>query len=111
MIYYQVCILHINFIYMYSAFVEDPFLCLINLALLGNTFVSFFGNGQLDTVGLGQRYVWFHSLSDYENVGETGSKSVTCGVLNVDDVEGTRMAFSVHDGSYSTGVTTSSDHA
>lgn len=40
-----------------------------------------------------------------------GGKSVAEGVLNVDDIEWTRMTFSVDDGSDSPQVTTARDHA
>jgi len=36
---------------------------------------------------------------------------MTSGILNVHNIERTRMSFSVHDGSHTTSVATSSDHA
>ena len=40
-----------------------------------------------------------------------GGKSVLVHILDVDDVEGSGMSLPVHDGSDTTGVAASSDHA
>merc|ERR1712008_208072 len=53
----------------------------------------------------------FAALTNHENVAHAGSKSMTNGILNVHNIERTRMSFSVHDGSHTTSVATSSDHA
>merc|ERR1740129_1432138 len=71
----------------------------------------FFCSGEFDTLALGQTDVRLAALTNHENVAHACSKSMTGGILNVHNIERTRMSFSVHDGSNTTGVATSSDHA
>lgn len=81
--------------------------------ILGNlkTFVTFFSSGELDTLALGQADVRLTALTNHKNVAHSGSEGVTGGILNVHNIERTRMSFPVHDGSNTSSVTASSDHA
>ena len=46
-----------------------------------------------------------------EDISNPGGEGVTVGVLDVDNVEGSGMSLTGHDGSHPTGVTSSGDHA
>ena len=63
----------------------------------------------LDTLALGQADPWL-LLADDEDVVLTGSERVVDGVLDVDDVETTIVAFSVSDDTNTTQVTTTNNH-
>jgi len=75
------------------------------------TFVSLFGCGEFDTIALRQADVGFVALADHENVSQTCSESVTISVLDVNNIERSRMSFPMHNGTDTTGITTSGDHA
>lgn len=49
--------------------------------LVTQTLVPLFGHSELDTVALGKGDVGLRRLSDHEDVGQTGGKSVTSVVL------------------------------
>jgi len=57
--------------------------------------VSFFDKRKLDTLLLGEGDNGFLAGADAENVGKTGSETVTTGVLNVSDLVGTGMVLDV----------------
>jgi hypothetical protein len=59
------------------------------------TLVSFFDKRKLDTLLLGEGDNGFLAGADAENVGKTGSETVTTGVLNVSDLVGTGMVLDV----------------
>ena len=80
---------------------------LTKLVLAGQALVSLVG----DPSTPGQGDVRLRALADDEDVGQTGGEGVAVGVLDVDDVEGSGMPLAVDDGSDSTGVATSGDHA
>lgn len=81
-----------------------------NLLLLGSSGVSLLGNGELDTLTLGQRDERLVSLSDNKHVGESGDKLVIESVLDMDDIEASLVSFSVGDGSDSAHVSSSGGH-
>merc|ERR1719444_64066 len=74
------------------------------------SLVSLLSDGELDSLGLGKGDVRLVALADDEDVSNPGSEGVTVGVLDVDDVEGSGMSLTGHDGTHPAGVTPSSDH-
>jgi len=75
------------------------------------SLVSLLSNGELDTLGLGKGDVRLVALANDEDISNPGGEGVTVGVLDVDNVEGSGMSLTGHDGSHPTGVTSSGDHA
>lgn len=71
--------------------------------------VSLLGDGELDTLALGQRDPWLLG-SDDENVVLTGSERVVYGVLDVNNVEASVVALAVGDDTNATHVATTSGH-
>merc|ERR1711899_371689 len=65
----------------------------------------------LYSLALGQRDVRLVALADDEHVVDPSGESVAVGVLDVDDVERSRVSLSRHDGSHSASVPPSSHHA
>ncbi len=72
---------------------------------------SFFEGSQGNTFFLGEGDPRVLSLSDHENVADSGGERVTSGVSDVDDIETTDVSISVDDDTDSTDVVTGSDHA
>ncbi len=68
----------------------------ILLALLSQTLVTLLGNRQLDTGTLGQADVGLVALPDHEDVRHASGEAVTVGILDVDNVEGSRMSLPVN---------------
>lgn len=52
-----------------------------------------------------------HTLTNDEDVGDTGGEDTVQRVLDVDDFETTNVTFTVNDDTNTTNVTTASDHA
>lgn len=77
--------------------------------MLSSSSVTFFSNGQLDTLTLWQGDVWLTLFTDNENVVQSGDESVVQGVLDVNQVETTIVSFLVNDGTDTTQVTTTGD--
>lgn len=77
------------------------------LKLLG----SFLEDGELDSFLLREGDHGCVVLSDDEDVAESGSERVVDGVLDGDDVEGSRVAFDVLDGSDASAIASLGDHA
>jgi hypothetical protein len=73
------------------------------------TLVSFFDKRKLDTLLLGEGDNGFLAGADAENVGKTGSETVTTGVLNVSDLVGTGMVLDVLEDTDATDIVSSSD--
>jgi hypothetical protein len=73
------------------------------------TTISLLGNGQLDTLALGQTDPWL-LLADDEDVALSGSERVVNGIFDVNDVETTIVSFTVSDNTNTTHVTTTSNH-
>jgi len=78
------------------------------------TFGGLLQDRLLDTLALGKRNQCLRGLSvrlaDYENVSKSSSERISNGILDVNDIERSRVSLSVNDDTYSTQVTTSSDH-
>lgn len=77
--------------------------------MLSSSSVTFFSNGQLDTLTLWQGDVWLTLFTDNENVVQSGDESVVQGVLDVNQVETTIVSFLVNDSTDTTQVTTTGD--
>lgn len=75
----------------------------------GATAVTLLGDGELDTLALGQGDPGL-VLADDEDVALTGGKGVVDGVLDVDNVEATVVALTVGDDADTAHVTTTGDH-
>jgi len=58
-----------------------------HLDLGGQALVSLLSGGHSDTVALWQGDVSLVTLADDEDVLKTGGECVSCGILNVNDVE------------------------
>jgi len=84
---------------------------MLSLGLGGEPLVTLLGDGHADSLTFGQRHPRLGSLADREDVIQSGGEGVSGGILNVDDVEGSGMLFTVHDDADATQVTASSDHA
>ena len=76
---------------------------------VGSAAISLLGNGELDTLALGQRDPGLVRADD-EHVVLACSEGVVNGVLDVDNVETTIVALTVGDDTDTTHVTTTSDH-
>jgi len=76
---------------------------------MGTATVTLLGNGELDTLALWQRNPWSVG-SDNENVALTCGEGVIDGILNVDNVETSVVAFTVSDDTNTTHVVTTGDH-
>lgn len=76
---------------------------------VGSAAISLLGNGELDTLALGQGDPGLLRADD-EDVGLTGGEGVVNGILDVDDVETTIVPLTVGDDSDTTHVTTTGDH-
>ena len=71
--------------------------------------VSLLGDGELDAPALGQRDPRLVLAND-ENVGLTGGEGVVNGVLEVDDVEASVVAFTVGDDTNTAHVAAAGNH-
>jgi hypothetical protein len=76
---------------------------------LSSAAISLLGDGQLDTLALGQGDPGL-VRTDNEDVVLACSESVVNGVLDMDDVETTIVTFTVGDDTNTTHVTTTGDH-
>lgn len=81
------------------------------LSVRFNSGSSFFKGGQGNTLFLGEGNPRVLSLSDHENVADSGGESVTSGISDVDDIETTDVSISVDNNTDSTNVVTGGDHA
>jgi len=80
--------------------------------LLGSKSDStLFNDRKLDSLTLGQGDLGGGTLTDNEHIAQTGSELVVSSVLNVDDIEGTRVALTVYDGTNTSLILSLSDHA
>lgn len=71
--------------------------------------VALLGDGQLDTLALGEGNPGLLAAND-EDVALTGGESVVNGILEMDDVEATIVTLTVGDDTNTAHVTTTSDH-
>merc|ERR1719436_446331 len=81
--------------------------CLPSLAHLG---VAVLDDAQLHTVALGQRNPWLAAFANHEHVLQPRRESVTDGILDVDDLEGTRVALTMHDDAHTAHVVSAAYH-
>jgi len=87
-------------------------LYLFSLLSVGfNSGGSFFEGSQGNTLFLGEGNPRVLSLSDHEDISDSGGESVTSGVSDVDDIETTDVSISVDNNTDSTDVVTGGDHA
>lgn len=77
--------------------------------VLSPTAVTLLGDGELDTLALGQGHPRLLRADD-ENVVLAGGEGVVNGVLDVDNVETTVVALTVGDDTNTTHVATTGDH-
>ncbi|KNC30899.1 hypothetical protein FF38_09299 [Lucilia cuprina] len=75
------------------------------------TLVTFFSNAQFNTLALRQTNVRLVALANDEDIGQTGSEYMTLSILNMHNIEGAGMSFTVDNGTDTTQISTSSDHA
>jgi hypothetical protein len=71
--------------------------------------VTLLNEGKTDTLSLGEGNKGLFAVTDDENVGETGGKSVATGVLDVGDLVGTGVVFDVLEDTNTTDVVTTDD--
>jgi len=79
--------------------------------LTTQSLFTFFGDADLDALLSWEGYQSLLAPSDDEYVAQSGGEGGSGGVLNVDDVEGTRMLVSGGDDPDSAQVVSSGDHA
>jgi len=79
--------------------------------LSGQTLVSFFRNTQFDALVAWQRDVSFAALTDDEDVVQSSGEKMTKSILNVDNIEGAGVTFTVDDGTDSTQIASAGNHA
>ena len=98
---------------------------LLSLLSTGSSpLVSLLGNGELDTLALGERDLSLGTLTNDENVRESGVSMITTrrtgyspgskgsveDISDVDNVESTEVSLLVNDNTRSTHVSSTSDH-
>lgn len=76
----------------------------------GQTLVTFLSDAQFDTFALRQRDVGLDGFADDEHVRQTGGEDMALAILNVNDVEGARVPFTVDNGAHTTQISTAGDH-
>jgi len=79
--------------------------------LLGKSLVSLLSDGELETLASGQGDVGLVTLTNNEDISQTGGEGVTVGILDVDNIIGSGMLLPVDDGTDPASVTATSDHA
>jgi len=73
--------------------------------------IPFFGNGQTDSLASWKRDPWLVAFTNDEHIVQPGGKGVAEGILDVDNVEGTRVTLPVCHETNTSQVVTSSYHA
>ena len=71
--------------------------------------IALIDEGQANTVALGELDERLLALADDENVGQTRGEGVALGVLDVDDLVGTRVVLNVHEGARSADIVSAGD--
>jgi len=82
-----------------------------HLGLHTQPLVPLLGDGQLHTLALRQRDERLVALANDKDIVEPSGKDMALGVLDVHNVEGSRVLLPGDHGSNTTGVSSSSDHA
>jgi len=77
----------------------------------GDSLVALLGDRHADSLALGKGDPRLGALADGEDVIQPGGEGMSGGILDVDDVERSRMSLTVHDDADSPQVTTSGHHA
>lgn len=77
--------------------------------LVSESLVSFFDEGKLDTSGWEEGDDWLLAFSDNEAVVDSGSESVSVGVLNVSNIEAAWVLFNVLENTDSADVVTTNN--
>jgi len=80
------------------------------LPLRSQSLVSLLSSSETDSFSFRQRNVLLSSLSNDEDVVQPGSKGVSKGIPNMDNVEGSRMSFPRCNNTNSSQVMSSSNH-
>merc|ERR1712192_333308 len=83
----------------------------LNLGLDAKPLVPLLGDGQLHSLALGQRDERLVALANDKDVGEPSGKDMALGILDVDNVEWSRVLLPGYHGANTTSVGASSDHA
>lgn len=76
----------------------------ISFAGVMESFISFFLEGQLDTIAWEESDDWFLSFSNDEDVTNSSGEGVSLGVLNVGNIKATWVLFNVLEDTNSTDV-------
>jgi len=82
-----------------------------SLIPLGDSLLTFLSDGKTDSLALGEGDVRLVGLADHKHVAQTGGHGVVRGILDVNDLKGSRVLLPVGDGAYTSQVTASSNHA
>lgn len=80
-------------------------------SLAGQSLVALLGDGQLDTLALRQRDERLGALADDEHVGQPGGENVSGRVLDVYDLERSRVLLTLDHGTATTQISSAGDHA
>lgn len=72
---------------------------------------TLFEDSKLDTLALGEGYPGSVLLTNDENIVQSSSELVASRITNVNDIEGTGVFFNVNNGSNTTSIASTSDHA
>ena len=75
------------------------------------TLITFFRNGELNTLSLGETDPGLVTFTDNEDVRKTSSESVITSILKVDDIETTEVTFTMSDDTNTTHVVTTSNES
>lgn len=73
------------------------------------TLITLFSNGKLDSLSLGETDPGLVTFTDDKDVGKTGSESVITRILKMDDIETTKVTFTMGDDTNATHIVTTSD--
>lgn len=79
------------------------------ILLGGDSRVSLLNESLFETIRLGKLDERLLALTDDEDVGHTGGEGLALGVLDVDDLVGTRVVLDMHESTNTTDVISSED--
>lgn len=83
---------------------------LVTAGLCCQSLVTFFGDTEFNSFALWQGDESLSTLSDDEDVRQTGGKHVTVGIFHMDNLERSRMLLTVDDSTNTTQISSASDH-
>ena len=81
-----------------------------NLFVATETLVTFLNDGDAESLILGERNKRENSLTNDEDVRHTGGERVSIGILDVSNIERTRVLLDVLENTNTTQIVTASDH-